>query len=75
MHHLPQVAAAEVAGGGQNRQATAVAIRVASEERDDRRGASADCLGRFDRPSSSASGFGLSRMGWAEPLGESPNLV
>jgi hypothetical protein len=62
-------------GGCRNRQAMAVAIRIAGKESDERIGARSDCLGRFDRPSSSAGGFGPPRMDWAEPLGQSPNSV
>jgi hypothetical protein len=72
--HLPQVAVAEVAGGGRNRQATAAVIRVAREGREVRKEANADCLGRFDRPSSSAGGFWFSLLGWADPLGQGPKI-
>jgi hypothetical protein len=57
-HHLPQVAAEEVAGGGRNRQATAAVIRVAREESEERERRTLTVWVSLTDPAARLGGFG-----------------
>jgi hypothetical protein len=57
-HHLPQVAAAEVTGGGRNRQAMAAAIRVAREASEERERRTLTVSVGLTDPAARLGGFG-----------------